>query len=388
MIDLPFFDVQHRQVSSALSELAADLAPLADRGEAGDADGAGREALRIFAARGLCRRLVPRDHGGEGLDLRTLCLIREAAAGASALADSVFAVQGLGSYPLALGAEPDVARKYFSEVAEGRAVAAFALTEPDAGSDVSSIAATARREGDHYSIDGTKVFISNATIASFFVAFARTAPPPALSGVEGKRAISAFVIDAATPGLTIHPMAVSAPHPIGRLEFRGCRVPAAHRIGEEGDGMRVALATLDFFRTSVGAAACGIAARALGESRRRASSRQQFGSRIADFQLTQAALADTATELDAARLLVYRAAWLKDQGRDRLTRESAMAKLFATEAAQRIVDRAVQIHGGEGVERGTVVERLYREVRAARIYEGTSEIQRLVIARHLLEPQA
>ena len=385
MIDLPFFDVQHRQLSSALSDLAADLAPLAGRGEAGDVDGAGREALRVFASRGLCRRLVPREHGGDGLDLRTLCLIREAAAGASALADSVFAVEGLGSYPLTLGAEPDLARKYFSEVADGRAVAAFALTEPDAGSDVSSIAATARRDGDHYSIDGTKVFISNATIASFFVTFARTAPPPALSGVQGKRAISAFVIDSRTPGLTIHPMTVSAPHPIGRLQFSGCRVPAAHRIGEEGDGMRVALGTLDFFRTSVGAAACGIAARALDESRRRASSRQQFGSRLADFQLTQAALADMATELDAARLLVYRSAWLKDQGRDRLTRESAMAKLFATEAAQRIVDRAVQIHGGSGVERGSVVERLYREVRALRIYEGTSEIQRLVIARTIIK---
>jgi acyl-CoA dehydrogenase len=378
MIDLPFFDDRHRQVSSDLAGLADELAPLAERGEAGDVDYAGAEAIRIFAARGLCRRLVPREHGGEGLDLRTLCLIRETVAGVGALADSVFAVQGLGSYPLALGAAPDVARKYFEHVADGRAVAAFALTEPDAGSDVSSIAATARRDGDQYSIDGTKVFISNATIASFFVVFARTS--------EGtRRAISAFVVDARTPGLTIDPMTVSAPHPIGRLRFNKCRVPASNRIGEEGDGMRVALGTLDFFRTSVGAAACGIAARGLEESRRRATSRKQFGSRLADFQLTQAALADMATELDAARLLVYRSAWLKDQGTERLTRESAMAKLFATEAAQRIVDRAVQIHGGAGVERGSVVERLYREVRALRIYEGTSEIQRLVIARQIIE---
>ena len=384
MIDLPFFDDPHRQLSSALPDLAAELAPLAVRGEAGDVDRAGREALRTFAARGFARRLVPREHGGEGLDLRTLCLIREAVASVSGLADSVFAVQGLGSYPLSLGADPAIARKYFLEVAEGRAVAAFALTEPDAGSDISSIATTARRDGDHYTIDGSKVFISNATIASFFVVFARTAPGPALSGVEGRRAISAFVVDARTSGLTIEPMAVSAPHPIGRLQLNACRVPAAHRIGEEGDGMRVALGTLDFFRTSVGAAACGIAARALEESRRRAISRRQFGSRLADFQLTQAALADMATELDAARLLVYRSAWLKDQGRERLTRESAMAKLFATEAAQRIVDRAVQIHGGSGVERGTIVERLYREVRALRIYEGTSEIQRLVIARSII----
>ena len=392
MIDLPFFADPHRQLSSALPDLAAELAPLAERGEAGDVDGAGREALRIFAARGFARRLVPREHGGEGLDLRTLCLIREAVASVSGLADSVFAVQGLGSYPLSLGADPAIARKYFPDVADGRAVAAFALTEPDAGSDVSSIATTARRDGDHYTIDGSKVFISNATIASFFVVFARTAPKPAPSGVEGPalsrveggRTISAFVVDARTPGLTIEPMAVSAPHPIGRLQLNACSVPAAHRIGEEGNGMRVALGTLDFFRTSVGAAACGIAARALEESRRRAISRKQFGSRLADFQLTQAALADMATELDAARLLVYRSAWLKDQGRVRLTLESAMAKLFATEAAQRIVDRAVQIHGGSGVERGTIVERLYREVRALRIYEGTSEIQRLVIARSII----
>ena len=378
MIDLPFFDDRHRRLSPALSDLGRELAPLAECGEAGDVDAAGVEALRVFAARGLCRHLVPREHGGEGLELRTLCLIREAAAGFSALADSVFAVQGLGSYPLSLGAAPDIARKYFEDVAGGDAVAAFALTEPDAGSDVSSIATTARREGDRYAIDGTKVFISNATIATFFVVFARTAP-------GNKRALSAFFVDAGTAGLTIEPMTVSAPHPIGRLHFKGCMVPAVNRIGDEGDGMRVALGTLDFFRTSVGAAACGIAARALDESRRRAISRQQFGSRLADFQLTQAALADMATELDAARLLVYRAAWLKDQGRERVTRESAMAKLFATEAAQRIVDRAVQIHGGPGVERGAVVERLYREVRALRIYEGTSEIQRLVIARTIIE---
>ena len=200
-----------------------------------------------------------------------------------------------------------------------------------------------------------------------------------------KRALSAFVVDAATPGLTIsRRLRVSAPHPIAEIRLASCRVPLGNRLGEEGDGMRLALGTLDFFRTSVGAAACGLARRALEESIRHATTRMQFGSRLADFQLTQAALADMATELEAARLLVYRAAWLKDQGRERVTSESAMAKLFATEAAQRIVDRAVQIHGGIGVEHGSVVERLYREVRALRIYEGTSEIQRLVIARSLV----
>ena len=256
------------------------------------------------------------------------------------------------------------------------------MTEPDAGSDAGAIATRAARDGADYVLDGTKVFISNATIASFFVVFARTADTP-------KRGISAFVVDADHPGLTIaRRQAMVAPHPIAELRLSKCRVPAAQRLGEEGDGMRLALGTLDFFRTSVGAAACGLASRALDESRVHVQSRRQFGSPLADFQLTQAALADMATELDAARLLVYRAAWTKDMGAERLTRESAMAKLFATEAAQRIVDRAVQLHGGLGVERGSVVERLYREVRALRIYEGTSEIQRLVIARQLLAPNS
>lgn len=375
--DLPFFDERHRQLASSLQGVAAELAPVANRGESGDVDGAGREALRICARHGLCRYLVPREFGGEGPDLRALCLIREAVASASALADSVLAVQGLGSCPLGR-ADAGLARKYLPAVAEGSAVGAFALTEPDAGSDIAAMTSSARRDGDHYVLSGTKVFISNATIASFFVVFARTAAGP-------KRAHSAFVVDAATQGLTIEPMHVSAPHPLGRVDLADCRVPSAHRIGDEGDGMRLALSTLDFFRTSVGAAACGIAARAVHESRTRALSRRQFGSRVADFQLTQAALADMATDLDAARLLVYRAAWLKDTGQARVTTESSMAKLFATEAAQRIVDRAVQIHGGAGVERGSVVERLYREVRAPRIYEGTSEIQRLVIARHIIE---
>ena len=311
--------------------------------------------------------------------LRSVCLAREAIAAASGLADAVYAVQGLGSYPIALSRNSAMADRYLADVAAGRAIAAFALTEPEAGSDASAIATRAKREGDEYVLDGSKVFISNAPIANFFVVFARTS--------EGsKRAMSAFVVDRSSPGLTIvRRQQMSAPHPIGELRFDACRVPAAQRLGEEGDGMRLALGTLDFFRTSVGAAACGMASRAIEETIARVKSRQQFGSAVASFQLTQAALADMATDLDAARLLVYRAAWLKDTGRERISEESAKAKLFATEAAQRIVDRAVQLHGGLGVERGSVVERLYREVRAPRIYEGTSEIQRLVIARHVLE---
>ena len=378
LLNLPLFEQRHRDLWEQLRGVAEEIAPLAERGDAGDVDGAGREAIRVCADRGLCRLLVPREHGGDGLDLRALCLAREALAAASGLADSVYAVQGLGSYPIAVGGSAALAEQYLPAVADGRAIAAFALTEPDAGSDAAALATQARRDGDDYVIDGCKIFISNATIADLFAVFARTAAGP-------KRAISAFLIRAGTPGLTLaRRIHLSAPHPIGELRLEACRVPAAQRLGQEGDGMRLALGTLDFFRTSVGAAACGLAARALHEATERAKSRRQFGSRLADFQLTQSALADMATGLDAARLLVYRAAWLKDQGQPRVTRESSIAKLFATETAQRIVDLAVQIHGGAGVERGSVVERLYREVRAPRIYEGTSEIQRLVIAREII----
>lgn len=379
MIDLPFFDDRHRRLQQSLDTIRATFEPIAARGEAGEVDEAGRDSVAACAGAGLTPLLVPTEFGGDGLDLRALCLTREALASASGLADSVFAVLGLGSYPIALAGGGRLAQQYLPAVAEGRAIGAFAITEPDAGSDAGALATRARRDGDDYVIDGGKVFTSNATIATYFVVFARTSDGP-------KRAISAFVVDAGTPGLEIaRRQHVTAPHPIAELRLAGCRIPAANRLGAEGDGMRLALGTLDFYRTSVGAAACGMAARALEESRLRVTARRQFGSALAEFQLTQAALAEMATELDAARLLVYRAAWLKDHGAPRVTREAAAAKLFATEAAQRIVDRAVQLHGGTGVERGTVVERLYREVRAPRIYEGTSEIQKLVIARSLLE---
>jgi acyl-CoA dehydrogenase len=382
MIHLPFFEERHRQLYERLRTHSAVFDALAFQGETGvpgDLDAAGQATIRECAEHGLCRLLVPREFGGDGLDLRSLCITREWMAGLSGLADAVFAVQGLGSYPIGLSGNRALSERLLPEVAEGRAIAAFALTELEAGSDAGALTTRAVREGSDYILDGGKIFITNATIATFFVVFARTAEGPS-------RAISAFVVEAGTPGLTIaRRQDVMAPHPLAELRLSSCRVPAAQRLGEEGDGMRLALGTLDFFRTSVGAAACGLAGRALTESRSRATSRRQFGSALADFQMTQGALADMATELEAARLLVYRAAWLKDQGQPRLTRESAMAKLFATEAAQRIVDRAVQIHGGCGVERGSVVERLYREVRPLRIYEGTSEIQRVVIARQVLE---
>lgn len=378
MIALPLFEDRHRALHARLRDVRARLEPIALRGEAGEVDEAGRDAIRVCAQLGLCRLLVAAEFGGEGLDLRSLCIAREALAGGSGLVDAVFAVQGLGSYPIALSGNRTMGEQWLPRVARGEAIAAFALTELDAGSDAGALASTARREGDQYVLDGGKIFISNATIASYFVVFARTAEGP-------RRAISAFVVGADNAGLTIaRRQDMSAPHPIAELKLEACRIPADSRLGDEGDGMRLALGTLDFFRTSVGAAACGLASRALDASLERATSRKQFGSALSEFQLTQAALADMGTELDAARLLVHRAAWTKDHGQERVPRESGMAKLFATEAAQRIVDRAVQIHGGRGVERGSVVERLYREVRALRIYEGTSEIQRLVIARALL----
>jgi acyl-CoA dehydrogenase len=381
MINLPFFEATHRQLHSRVASLAASFEPASLRAESGEEDEAGRDTIRIAAEHGLCRLLVPREFGGDGLDLRSLCLTREALAGASGLADAVFAVQGLGSYPIVLSRDRTLGERFLTGVAAGQAIAAFALTEPEAGSDAGALSTRAVRDGDDYVIDGLKTLISNATIASFFVVFARTA--------EGaKRAISAFVVPADTPGVAIdRRLHVTAPHPIAAVRFSGCRIPAAQRLGAEGDGMRLALGTLDYFRSSVGAAACGLAGRALREASSYAAARRQFGSRLADFQLTQAALADMATELDAARLLVYRAAWEKDSGAERITKVSGMAKLFATEAAQRIVDRAVQIHGGLGVTRGSVVERLYRDVRPLRIYEGTSEIQRLVIARHIIEEE-
>lgn len=377
MIDTPWFEDRHRALHARLQPLRARFDGIVEQGERGDVDEAGRAAIRQCAELGLCRQLVSADAGGDSGDLRSLCLVREALATASGLADAVFAVQGLGSYPIGLSGDRRLAARYLPHVADGTAIAAFAMTEPDAGSDAGAMRLRAVREGDDYVLDGTKIFISNATIASFFTVFARTADGE-------RRAISAFVVDADRPGLSVaRRQHVMGSHPIAELRFSGCRLPVSQRLGQEGDGMRLALGTLDFFRTSVGAAACGLAARALDESIARTTSRTQFGTALSEFQLTRAALAQMATDLDAARLLVYRAAWTKDQGAARVTREAAMAKLFATEAAWRIIDRAVQLHGGTGVERGSVVERLYREVRALRIYEGTSEIQQLVIARDL-----
>lgn len=387
MLDLPLLDPRHRELASDLARFVAERiephAAAADASSAG-VDAAARRFLATCAGAGWLRQLVPETYGGAARapELRTICLVREALAAASAVADAAFAVQGLGSFPVALAASDALKRGWLPRVASGDAVAAFALTEPEAGSDAAAVATTARRDGDAYVLDGTKTLISNAAIASFFVVFARTSH-------DSRAGLSAFLVEADRPGIRlVRSIDLLAPHPIGELAFDGCRVPAAQRLGEEGGGLKLALATVDFFRASVGAAACGLARRALEEARARVLARRQFGAALATFQATRFAIADMATELDAARLLVYRAAWLRDHDGRRMSREASMAKLFATEAAQRIVDRAVQLHGGRGVERGAVVERLYREVRALRIYEGASEIQRLVIAGHYLKTPA
>jgi acyl-CoA dehydrogenase len=289
-------------------------------------------------------------------------------------------MQGLGTYAISQAAPEHVRDFWLSRAAEGKAIGAFALTEPEAGSDVAAIKTTAYRDGDAYVIDGNKRFISNAGIADFYTVFARTG-----TREDGRAQLSAFVVGARMPGFSVaERIDMIAPHPIGEIKFTGCRVPAEDMVGKEGDGFRLAMETLDVFRSSVGAAACGMARRALDEALRFATSRKQFGRLLAEHQLIQEKLADMITELDAARLLVYRAAYLKDTNSGRFTREASEAKLFATEAACRIIDSAVQIHGAAGLVRGSVVERLYRDIRALRIYEGTSEIQKLVIASQLL----
>ena len=379
MLTLPLFDPAHRDLAARFEAFARDaVEPFAAAADADDPIEAGRGFINRAARAGLLPIFV--GDGRIAPPLRPLCLAREAIAACSGFADSVFAVQGLGSYPVVLAGSDRLKREYVAEASQGTAIGAFALTEPEAGSDPAGIQTAARRVGDAYVISGTKTYISNAGLASFYVVFARTGPG------AGSKGLSAFVVDAAAPGFRVErQINLLAPHPIGQLRFDECHVAADRRLGAEGEGLKIALSTLDFFRSSVGAAACGIAARALQEAATYASRRRQFGSALSDFQATRIALADMATELDAARLLVYRAAWTKDGGAARVTRESSMAKLFATEAAQRIVDRAVQIHGSLGVTRGTIVERLYREVRALRIYEGTSEIQRLVIAEQVLK---
>jgi acyl-CoA dehydrogenase len=373
---LPFFTEEHRNLAQSVAQFVAqEIEPRASVED--DIENLARDFVQLLARERLLSYAVAESK----LDIRALCLIREELAYSSALADLAFVMQGLGTYAIARAAPDHVRDFWLSRAASGKAIAAFALTEPNAGSDVAGIQTTARRDGDTYVIDGRKRFISNAGIADFYLVFAKTGTRD-----DGRPVISAFVVGSKMHGFrVVERTPLLAPHPIGEIAFDQCHVPAEDMVGSEGDGFKLAMETMDTFRASVGAAACGMARRALDQAVRYSSNRKQFGRLLCEHQLVQAKLADMITELDAARLLVYRAAYVKDSGADRITREASEAKLFATEAAFRIIDSAVQIHGGTGLVSGTVVERLYRDVRALRIYEGTSEIQKLVIAGQLLK---
>jgi acyl-CoA dehydrogenase len=373
-LDWPYLEERHRELKKTLDGWCRQQS----FGHGGDVDDLCRELVAELGAAGILTHTVPAAWGGasETLDVRSLALCRETLAYHSGLADFSFAMQGLGSGAMSLFGSETQQRRYLPDVAAGKAIAAFALSEADAGSDVAAMATTAESDGAEYVLNGEKTWISNGGIADFYCVFARTGEAP------GARGLSAFLVEASNPGLTIAGrIDTIAPHPLATLKFSDCRVSADAMIGGPGEGFKVAMATLDVFRTTVAAAALGFARRALDEALGHTSTRQVFGAPLSALQMTEAAVADMATEIDASALLVYRSAWAKDSYQERVTREAAMAKLYATEAAQRIIDRAVQLHGGKGVTTGNVAESLYREIRALRIYEGASEIQKVIIAR-------
>jgi len=370
-LDWPFFEQRHRRLARKLEQWAAKQAPR----PGANVDDQCRALVKALAKGGWLEHAASDDGR---LDVRTLCLLRETLARHSGLADFAFAMQGLGCGPITLFGSAAQRRAYVGAVRAGRKIAAFALTEPAAGSDVAALATRARADGRGWVLDGEKTYISNGGIADFYVVFART-------GEAGPRGISAFVVDGDNPGLAVaERIEVMAPHPLARLAFRSCRVGAEALVGREGEGFKVAMATLDVFRTTVGAAALGFARRALDEALARVNQRELFGGPMSELPLVQAQLASMALDIDASALLVYRSAWARDRGAARVTREASMAKLYATEAAQRVIDHAVQLFGGLGVTAGVPVESLYREIRALRIYEGASEVQKLVIARQVL----
>ncbi|SOY47607.1 Putative acyl-CoA dehydrogenase family protein [Cupriavidus taiwanensis] len=378
-LDLPLFDDAHRALERELDAWCGQHL----RVDHSDTDAACRALVRQLGEAGWLRYCVPAAHGGAlpKLDSRSLCLLRETLARHDGLADFAFAMQGLGSGAISLAGSDALRARYLPRVARGEAIAAFALSEPEAGSDVAAMQCSARRseDGSHYVIDGAKTWISNGGIADFYCVFVRTGEAP------GARGITALVVDADTPGLTIaERIDVMAPHPLAKLRFDQCRVPVANQLGEAGQGFKVAMMTLDIFRASVAAAALGFGRAALDDALARARARPMFGGVLADLQLTQAAIGDMATAIDAAALLTYRAAWLRDVKGQRTTREAAMAKMVATENAQQVIDRALQMFGGLGVKVGTRVESLYREIRSLRIYEGATEVQKLIIARETL----
>ena len=376
----PFLEDQHRKLAAELDQWCRDvLVPVIEADDFhDDIDASCRKVLKLLGHAGYTKYAVPAEWGGvhEQLDVRSLCLIRMTLAYYSGLVDFVFAMQGLGSGTISLVGTDETKSKYLPGVADGSRCAAFALTEPESGSDVANIRSKAVLDGDAYVINGTKTFISNGGIADQYVVLARTGE------ADGARGLSAIVVDADTPGLDASErIEVIAPHPLATVRFNACRVPVANRLGESGEGFKAAMATLDIFRPTVGAAALGFARRALDEATRRSRSRELFDAPLHDLQLVQAMIGESALDIDASALLIFRAAWAKDSGQARITREAAMAKLHATDAAQQVIDKAVQIFGGMGVVSGVKVEELYREIRALRIYEGASEVQKVVIAR-------
>jgi acyl-CoA dehydrogenase len=388
LLKLPFFDAAHRALAARVNTWAAGALENSRHDDSQQAiDARCRDLVAKLGTAGLSRYCVRQEFGGAlpDFDARAICLIRETLAYHDGLADFAFAMQGLGSGAISLAGSASLQAHYLPLIARGEAIAAFALSEPQAGSDVAAMTCRAERQGDHYVLEGMKTWISNGGIADFYCVFARTAAGQVRAdGATGAEGISAFVVDASDAGLSVERrIEVNAPHPLAELAFKCCRIPADRLIGAEGDGFKIAMRTLDVFRASVAAAATGFARRAFDEALIHARQRRMFGKVLADFQLTQAALADMATAIDAAALLTYRAAWLRDSGQP-VTQAAAMAKMTATESAQAVIDRALQMFGGRGVERGEPVERLYREIRSLRIYEGATEVQKLIIGREVL----
>lgn len=375
-LDWPFFEPRHKRLADDLDAWAGATLAHVDHA---DTDASCRRLVGQLGEAGWLAHSAIDPAAPEPLDVRSLCLIRETLARHDGLADFAFAMQGLGTGAISLFGTPEQQRRWLPETRSGRALSAFALTEPQSGSDVAATATTATRTGDGYILTGEKTWISNGGIADLYVVFARTGEAP------GARGLSAFLLPADTPGLVIaERLETIAPHPLARLVFEDIRLPADALIGKPGDGFKVAMSTLDVFRSTVAAAALGFARRALDEALARASSRQLFGAPLAELQMVQGHIAEMALDIDAAALLTYRAAWAKDTGAPRVTREAAMAKLFATDRAQSVIDACVQLHGGDGVRRDSIPERLYREIRALRIYEGASDVQKVVIARQTL----
>ena len=382
-LDWPFFGEEHRSLAAELDDFIGNdgLGTIVHD----DVDAACRHLVRTLGNAGFLRHCVPRQFGGavETLDSRALCVMRETLAYTDGLADFAFAMQGLGTGAISLSGSDELKRRILPRVAKGELISAFALSEPEAGSDVAAMSTVARREGSDYVIDGEKTWISNGGIADVYTLFARTGEAPATRG------ISAFVVFADTPGLSIaERIETIAPHPLARIRFDGCHIPASQLLGAPGEGFKIAMRTLDIFRPSVAAAAIGFARRALDEAVAHARTRRMFGATLADLPTAQSTLGEMATAIDAAALLTLRTAWRRDVQKLPTTREAAMAKMTATENAQWVIDQAVQMFGGRGVRVGEIAERLYREIRALRIYEGATEVQKLIIGRELMKTPA